>query len=249
MTPTDPPSRPVPPRDPQAPTDAPKGAGRRPATGGGPKYRHPIEAPEFGEPHDEFHRNTLVHYDHHDGENPDVGHEHSDVNIRPLFMSAVALLIVTVAAHVIIYFLFGFLESEAASNQAQLSPVARPATEMPRSTTASPAFNAGSATPGPQLLTNEPMALEQQRAEEQKRLQGFGWVNQSAGVAHISIDQAKKLIVERGLPVRADAPVPPLLGTRLPAAGEASGGRVITVPLPEPPAGAPAQQAPKPHGH
>ena len=248
MTPTDPPAGTVPPQDPHAASPGGRGAARRPATGGGPIYRHPIEAPEFGEPHDEFHRDTAVHHAPHDAENPEVGHEHSDVNVRALIMSALVIVLVTAAAHVIIYFLFGYMESEAAANQAPLSPIARPATDMPRTTTQSPVFSQ-SAAPGPQLLTNEPMALEKHRADEQKRLQGFGWVDQNAGVAHISIEQAKKLIVERGLPVRADAAAPPNLGTRRPAAGEGSGGRAITVPLPEPPAGGPPPQpAAKPHG-
>ena len=42
---------------------------------------------------------------------------------------------------------------------------------QPESTVFSP-----ETVPGPQLLTNEPMALQQQRDEEQKRLHGYGWV-------------------------------------------------------------------------
>ena len=64
-------------------------------------------------------------------------------------------------------------------------------------------------------------------------LHGYGWVNQGAGVARMPIDQAKKLIVERGLPVREGEEVSPTLGTRLPARGESSGGRIITMGAPE----------------
>jgi hypothetical protein len=53
------------------------------------------------------------------------------------------------------------------------------------------------------------------------------------GVARMPIDEAKKLIVERGLPVREGDEVSPTLGTRLPARGESSGGRIITVPAQE----------------
>ena len=66
------------------------------------------------------------------------------------------------------------------------------------------------------------------RDKEQKRLHGYGWVNQGAGVARMPIDEAKKLIAERGLPVREGEEVSPTLGTRLPARGESSGGRIIT---------------------
>jgi hypothetical protein len=41
------------------------------------------------------------------------------------------------------------------------------------------------------------------------------------------ISEAKKLILQRGLPVRAGAVPDPSLGTRLPAAGESSGGRIF----------------------
>ena len=249
MKPTDPPRPPSGEEPPAERGGAPRGATRRPATGGGPTYRHPIEAPEFGEPHDEFHREPTIASHAHG--NPEVAHEESDINVRALLMSAVVLTVVTIVSHLIIYFGFGWLERSAAANEAPVSPLARPATQMPATTTASPVFNERSDTGGPQLLTNEYMALEKHRTDETRRLQGYGWVNEGAGVAHIPIDEAKKLLVQRGLPVRADAPAPPGLGTHLPATGEASGGRAITGPLPEAPTAAPAGEQPaaaKPHG-
>jgi hypothetical protein len=194
-----------------------------------------------------------VHHAHDDGHghddmhNVDVAHEHGDVNIRAIVWSVVILVIVGIVAQVAMYFLFGWFETSAAANQPTVSAVAVPPTQMPRTTTASPAFsqNVG----GPQLLTNEPMALQTQRENEQKKLHGYGWVNQAAGVAQIPIDQAKKLTAERGLAVRAGEAAPPTLGTRLPARGEASSGRVITMPLPEAAAAAPSEAAPQQPGH
>jgi hypothetical protein len=189
--------------------------------------------------------------EHHHGDddplhNAGVEHEHRDVNLRAITMSAVSLLTVIVVSLVLMWGLFGYFEREAAANDPVVGPVARPATEMP-ATTASPYFSSG--VTGPQLVTNEPMVLMKQRAEEARRLQAYGWVDEKTGIAHMPIDEAKKLIVQRGRPVREDGGVGPALGTRLPAAGEASGGRVITVPLPEPTAGAPAPPATaKPHG-
>jgi hypothetical protein len=119
---------------------------------------------------------------------------------------------------------------------------------MPRHTQESPFFNP--VVGGPQLMVNEPGNLANQRDAEQKRLHGFGWVNQAGGVAHMPIDEAKKLIRERGLPVREGEAVAPTLGTRLPARGESSGGRAITTaPGAAAPETAPAP-APdeKPHG-
>lgn len=185
------------------------------------------------------------HYDaagHDDFHNQDVAHEHADVNLRALVVSGVVMVSVVIASVVAMYLLMDWFGRSAAASDPVVSPLASPSTEMPRATT-TPGFSQGAA--GPQLLTNEPMALEQLRSEDQKRLHEYAWVNAAAGVARIPIDEAKKLIVERGLPVRQGESVAPGLGTGLPARGEASGGRVITVPLPEPAGGEPAA----PSGH
>jgi hypothetical protein len=197
------------------------------------------------------HHQPGVHDELH---NEDVAHEHSDVNLGALGMSVVVLTVVAAASMVAMYLLFGWFERQAAANDPPVSPVAVPATEMPATTRTSPAFNAG-ITNAPQLLTNEPMALDRQRTAERERLQSYGWVDQNAGVARMPIDAAMKLVAERGLPVREGASTP-TFSVRGPARGEASGGRAITVPLPErtdaPPAAVPAQphvDPAKPGGH
>ena len=156
--------------------------------------------------------------------NPDVAHEHSDVNVRTILMYGVGLLVVGVIVHILMWVLFAVFERQAAANDAQTSPLAAPAAAMPPTTTASPYFGTAA---GPQLLTNEPAVLQKQRATELEQLHGYGWVDQTAGVARIPIDEAKKLLVQRGLPAREDAAVEPQLGTHAPAAGEASSGRTV----------------------
>ena len=178
--------------------------------------------------------------------NEGTEHEHTDVNIRALIWSAVMLVIVGTVSASLMYLLFGWFEQRAAASDPSVSPLAVPAAQVPENTAQTPYFSSG--VGGPRLLTNEPMALEKQRAEEQKRLQGYGWVNQAGGVAHIPIDEAKKLIRERGLPTREGEPVTPALGTRLPALGESSGGRVITMTPPAGPATPTAEQPPGEHG-
>ena len=188
---------------------------------------------------------------HHQGPGPDelhnedVAHEHSDVNLRAIGISAAILAIVGIAAHVLMYFLFGWLERGATANQSPVTPLAAAPTQMPSTTTGAPEFSVGGT--GPQLLTNEPMALQKHRAEEERRLQGYGWVNESSGIAHIPIGEAKKLLIERGVPVREGAEHA-VFAVRPPVRGEASGGRAITIPLAEPPAAAPGEQAPQDPG-
>jgi hypothetical protein len=183
----------------------------------------------------------IVH--HHTPEelhNDDVAHEDSDVNIRALVMSAVALAVIVVVAAVLMYGLFwGVLEPKAEAGDPKLSPLALPATTMPKTTNASPYFGGASK---PQLLTNEPSLLNQFREREAQQLHSYGWIDEKTGVARIPIDDAKKLLLERGVPTRPDAPTDPRLGTHAPAAfGEATSGRTITAP-----AGAGGDAQPKP---
>jgi hypothetical protein len=160
--------------------------------------------------------------------NDDVAHEHSDINIAAILMSGVVVFVVCTVTAGLMYALFGFLEGQAKARDPQLSPVAAPATVMPATRQPTPEFGGA---PTPKLLTDEPSYLRHVREREQTALGGYGWVDQGAGVARISIDRAKQLMVERGLPVRAEAVTDTRLGTRAPAFGEASSGRVITNPI------------------
>jgi hypothetical protein len=170
---------------------------------------------------------AIVH--HHTPEelhNDDVAHEDSDVNIKALVMSAVGLAVIMVVSAVLMYALFWWVfVPQAEASAPKLSPLALPATTMPKTTTASPYFGGA---PQPQLLTNEPSLLNQIREREAQQLHSYGWVDEKTGVARIPIDDAKKLLLERGVPSRADAPTDPRLGTHAPAFGEATSGRRIT---------------------
>lgn len=162
-------------------------------------------------------------HDHDDDglHNEDVAHEDSEIDVGTVLKAGGGLFVTVVVCAVIVWGVFRIFEREAAARDPQLSPLARPA---------------GQLSPGPRLETNERGALAKFRAEDEKALDGYGWVNQLGGVAHIPIAEAKKLLVQRGLPTRSGA-ADPLEGTHAPAMGEASGGR--TVPS-KPAAGPPA---------
>ena len=192
---------------------------------------------------------------HDELHNDDVAHEHSDINITAVLTSAAVVAAVCLITAGLMYGLFWFvLEEQAQARDPRLSPLAKPATVMPPSTTTQPTFGTA---PEPKLLTGEPMYLRDLRTREQDLLHGYGWVDEKAGIARVPIDDAKKLIVERGLPVRPDPVADPRLGTRLPAAGESSSGRAITHPVEAaaapapatPPASAPAAPAAEHKGH
>lgn len=144
-------------------------------------------------------------------EHNEDAHEHSDINIRTVLLAALALASVAAILMVAMWGLFNVFEHQAAANDPQLSPLAVPAGQLP---------------PEPRLQTNEPQGLKTLRATEAKTLDGYGWVDEKSGVAHMPIDEAKKLLLERGLPSRAAA-VDPATGTHASAYGEASGGRRV----------------------
>lgn len=186
------------------------------------------------------------HREHPELHNEDVAHEHTDVNIRAILMFAAGLVVVALVVHILMLAMFNWLEDGAQERDPQLSPLSATTPQMPKTTTESPFF--GHARGGAQLLTNEPLALQKLRDDENKRLQGYGWVEGKPGVAHMPIGEAKKLILERGVPVRAGDPVDHTIGTRAPAMGEASGGRTIPTPGKgtQGPATAPDQQQQQP---
>jgi hypothetical protein len=185
---------------------------------------------------------------------PDVALESGDVELRPIVGFAVGLFVVTAVVFALMYGLFWYFDGQSAKKDPAVSPLARPPVQMPRSTAGNPVFGQGD---GPQLLTHEPSVLAKQRQMERDVLESYGWVDEKSAIARMPISEAKKLILKRGLPARADG-ADQSLGTRRAAYGESSGGRTITHPpaaagaAQEPPAAAPGHaapdQAPKGHG-
>ncbi len=158
--------------------------------------------------------------------NEGVAHEHSDVNVRAILMFAGGMVTVALIVFVAMWLLFGVFERHAVANDPAVSPLAAPETAMPRTTAGSPFFGGAA---GPQLVTDEPRLLQMLHARERQDLQSYGWIDQQGGVARVPIDEAKKLLLQRGLPVRAADQADPHLGTHGSALGEASGGRHIPI--------------------
>ena len=181
-------------------------------------------------------------------DNEDVLHEASDIDVRTIFAFAAGLVAMVAVSFVLMGLAFRFLERQAAARDPQLSPLARatcPFADLAK-------CEKQQLPPEPRLQTDEHGRLEKFRMEETKGLESYGWVNQSGGVAHMPIAEAKKLILERGLPVRAEASPDPRLGSHAYAMGESSGGRTIGVPAApsgaQPPPAAAPPAAGEPHG-
>ena len=158
------------------------------------------------------------HYTDAEMHNDDVAHEHSDIDFRTVLTFGAGMAAIVIMAAALMYVLWLVLEGQAERRDPEISPLAMPS---------------GREAPAPRLLTNEPGSLSKFRAEETKKLQGYGWVDERGGVARVPIEEAKKLTVQHGLPTRTtSAGADPLTGTHAPAYGEASGGRKIAVPRP-----------------
>ena len=62
--------------------------------------------------------------------------------------------------------------------------------------------------PAPRLQTNAPRELAEVRAQEDAELHSYAWMDRPNGVIRIPIDEAKRLMLERGFPVRPSTPTP-----------------------------------------
>jgi hypothetical protein len=126
-------------------------------------------------------------------ENPDVAHEHSDVNVRAILVFGVALALAAVVIHVGLYWLLQSYENRATEATLPLRTI-----------------ESGEQIPPPPRLRVSPRAdLAEMRAAEDKELQTYGWVDKEKSIVRLPIDRAMELIAERGLPTRKQAEEPP----------------------------------------
>jgi hypothetical protein len=121
-------------------------------------------------------------------EHPDVRHETSDVDIRGVFAFGAGLIAVAIAVHFAIWLMFqAFAAREAVHGAPEFPLAAGQENRLP---------------PEPRLQTNPRQDLLDMRSAEDDVLNQYGWVDKTAGVVRIPIDEAMKLVVQRGLPAR-----------------------------------------------
>ncbi len=167
-------------------------------------------------PHQHQHPQQHPHL-HGELHNPDTAHEQTDISIRGIVTFVILLVAVALAVQVAMYGVFALLDKVEASNDTEASPLAAPANTPP---------------PEPRLQTTPWSDLTVLRANELSSLQGYGWIDQTGGIAHIPIDRAKALLLQKGIPVRPDL-ADPTEGTSIAATGESNGGRTLPVSKPK----------------
>jgi hypothetical protein len=144
---------------------------------------------------------------------PGAGHEHTDASVGVIVRFGVWLLISAIVVHIGMWALFVlFVEQREEVPATQPYPIA--VGQEPRLPS------------GARLQTSPANEIYEFRLREQQQLQSYGWADRAAGHVQIPIDEAMRLVVERGLPARVqpqDTPAPdPLL---IPA--DSSSGRTL----------------------
>jgi hypothetical protein len=143
-------------------------------------------------PTDNEHEQSAEHI-----QNPDVGHETSDVNVRGIAGFAAGLALCTVMVCLVLYGMFVLLRKGFTGtpvNVNALTGTREPA--QPSAEAAAKIF------PEPRLQVDYFADLDKVRADWDEHLNSYGWLDKNAGVVHIPIERAMELTLQRGLPVR-----------------------------------------------
>jgi len=140
----------------------------------------------------EIHGGPVAGPDHAHHKNPGVAHERRDVNIRGIIYFAVALVIVGAVLNLFLWWLLDYFETSQAKAEPPPPPMASQRQQFPPE----PRLQGAPGHSDPPMIE-----LRESRQRENQLLESYGWVDQKAGIVRIPIDQAKQLLLERGLPV------------------------------------------------
>jgi hypothetical protein len=123
--------------------------------------------------------------DHHPADrNPEVRFEGTDVDAGALLKAGFVILVVTIAVVFFLYGLYFVFVRQEASRQPP-PPILK--------------AQAGLLTPpAPLLQPSPPVDLASFRAQEDAILNGYGWVDKEKKVVRVPVDEAMRILAERG---------------------------------------------------
>ena len=122
-------------------------------------------------------------------ENPQRGYEDAKVPVGKLFAFAagvVGLVVLGVLGSAAVFHFF-----------VRHQPLGPPA---------SPFEDVRAIPAAPRLQVEAPVDLKRYRADQDKILEGYGWVDAPAGVVRIPVDRAMDILLQKGYPVRGGSP-------------------------------------------
>jgi hypothetical protein len=130
------------------------------------------------------------HGDPHGAGGP--GYEKSDANIPSLVKGGLTLAVVLIVSFIGMRYTLDYFQ--------KTQPLGPPASAVP--TAPAPAQ-------GPMLQVRPHQELVDYCNGQERKLNSYGWVDQTSGVVHIPVDRAIELSLERGFPTRAASAAPP----------------------------------------
>lgn len=132
----------------------------------------------------------MTHTPPHSGQDDSIsrGHETSDVHFRSVFVTGIGFLGIMVLGLLISWGVYAVFDQYTAAPGSHAETFTRP--------------DPGHQPPGPNLQADPHVALVAMRRIEDSVLTSYGWTSKDSGIVRIPIDQAMKLVVEKGLPYR-----------------------------------------------
>ena len=144
------------------------------------------------------------------------GHEHTDADVWQIIQFAIWLVVSALLTHLLMWGLFVFFVDTRTS--------AAPALEFPLAKDQERRLPAG-----PRLQPIPANEIFEFRQRENAELTQYGWIDRNAGTVRIPIEEAKELVLQRGLPSRQTVAAPD--GTTSPATivmpADSSSGRTM----------------------
>jgi hypothetical protein len=137
----------------------------------------------------------------HDSANGHGSFEHQDLQVSGILYFLVALIIGTVLCLLGVKVLYEFLEHRDRAEQPGVNPLV---TNVPSDTPHVAPGYPQSVFPNPKLEEDERGQLNGILLNEENTLYSYGWVDGKPGTVRIPIERAMELLVQRGLPVRAE---------------------------------------------
>ena len=131
--------------------------------------------------------------------------EHEDLGTRGVFAFMIGLAVIGVVIYFIIVGMYSFLDNYERSQMATASPLVTSKGAMSRVVTQDYMDQRFKENGVPMLETNERGQFRDFLMNQENQLNSYGWVDEQAGVAHIPIEHAMELTVQRGLPVYAQS--------------------------------------------
>lgn len=123
-------------------------------------------------------------------------YEKADANAKATYRAGFYILGVMVLTALVLVPMYRFLGRREAREQEPAATVLKP-----DAATADATF--------PRLVASEPRALAEFRAQEDALLTSWGWVEKDKGIARMPIEEAMKIVAERGLPSFPVGEAPP----------------------------------------